>query len=142
MADTADLIEGLNEALAYEYQAVVMYTTYASTVSGIHRGELKAFFEGEVADEQNHAAYLADKVDALGGTPTTEPKPVQTPTDPRTMLEIVLESEEDAIERYGELMELAEEVGELGLANDLHDFISDETTHKEQTGKLLRGTWE
>lgn len=141
MASEQHLIEGLNEALAYEYQAVIMYTTYAATVSGIHRGELKAFFEAEVADEQQHATFLADKIDALGGDPTTQPKPVETPEHPRKMLEIVLESEEAAVERYGELMALAEDVGQLGLANDLHDIISDETNHADETRKLLRGKW-
>ncbi len=136
-----DLIGGLNEALAYEYQAIIMYTTYASTVSGIHRGELKEFFLSEVEDEQNHARYVADKVDALGGTPTTEPKPVQVPSEPRKMLEIVRESEAEAIERYSRLMDTAEKEGQRGLSGDLHEFISDETRHMEETEKFLRGTW-
>lgn len=136
-----DLIGGLNEALAYEHQAVIMYTTYAATVSGVHRGELKEFFLSEVEDEQNHARYLAEKIDALDGTPTTDPKPVQLPSEPRKMLEIVRESEADAIERYTGLMTQAEENDQLGLAGDLHEFISDETRHKEETEKLLRGKW-
>lgn len=136
-----DLIGGLNEALAYEHQAVIMYTTYAATVSGVHRGELKEFFLSEVEDEQNHARYLAEKIDALDGTPTTDPKPVQLPSEPRKMLEIVRESEAEAIERYTGLMAQAEENDQLGLAGDLHEFISDETRHKEETEKLLRGKW-
>lgn len=142
MASKQALVDGLNEALAYEYQAVIMYTTYAATVSGIHRGELKEFFEAEVVDEQQHATFLADKIDALGGDPVTEAKPVDTPDHPRKMLEVVLESEEDAVDRYGDLMALAEDTGELGLANDLHDIISDETNHADETRKLLRGKWD
>ena len=77
MADNKALIDGLNEDLAAEYQAVIMYRTYASLVSGPWRQELRAFFEGEIPDELGHAAYLADKVVALGGIPVVEPGPVR-----------------------------------------------------------------
>lgn len=142
MGSEDHLIEGLNEALSYEYQAVQMYTTYAATVSGIHRQELREFFLTEVQDELQHAQFLADKVDALGGTPATDADPFDPATNPRAMLETALEAERDAIERYGDLMAVAEEAGELGLANDLHDIISDETGHKEETQKILRGKWQ
>lgn len=142
MGSSDELIGGLNEALAYEYQAVQMYTTYAATVSGIHRQELREFFLAEVQDELGHAQFLADKVDALGGDPVTEARPFEPANDPRSMLETVLEAERDAIERYGALMADAEAAGELGLANDLHDIISDETGHKEETEKILRGKWQ
>lgn len=141
MASEQDLIDGLNDALRYEYQAVQMYNTYAATVSGIHRGELKAFFLTEIQDELGHAELLANKISALGATPTTETADVPVPEDERKMLENVRQAESEAIERYAELMEIAEDVGELGLANDLHDIISDETTHKEETEKLLLGNW-
>jgi bacterioferritin len=139
MASKKELVRGLNDALRYEYQAVVMYNTYAAAVSGIHRGELKEFFLEEIADELGHAEMLANKISALGETPATETYEVDVPADEEAMLENVREAEADAIERYTELMEVAEDVDELGLANDLHDIISDETTHKEETEKLLRG---
>lgn len=142
MATEKELIERLDEALRYEYQAVQMYNTYAATVSGIHRGELKEFFLAEIQDELAHAELLANKIAALGAKPTTEAAEVPVPDDERKMLENVRQAETEAIERYTELMELAEDVGELGLANDLHDIISDETNHKEETEKLLRGKWE
>ena len=39
-----ELIKGLNEDLAGEYQAVIMYVTYAASVMGPHRPMLKGFF--------------------------------------------------------------------------------------------------
>jgi bacterioferritin len=139
MASKKELVQGLNDALRYEYQAVVMYNTYAAAVSGIHRGELKEFFLDEIADELGHAELLANKVSALGEEPATEAHDVDLPPDEEAMLENVLQAESEAIERYTELMTMAEEADELGLANDLHDIVSDETTHKEETEKLLRG---
>jgi hypothetical protein len=31
--------------------------------------------------------------------------------------------------------------GDFALVNDLEEIISDETKHKEQTAKMLRGNW-
>ena len=83
--DKQALIDGMNQDLSAEYQAVVMYRTYAALVSGPSRPELRAFFEGEIPDELGHAAFLADKVVALGGTPTTTP----APDDHVSLLEII-----------------------------------------------------
>lgn len=45
------------------------------------------------ADEQLHAQYLANKIVALGGEPTTEPRPVPEAATNRAMLKAVLEAE-------------------------------------------------
>ena len=136
------LIQGLNQDLAHEYQAIIQYVTYAATVSGIHRGELKEFFLAEIQDELRHAQFLADKIAALGGKPTTQPAPVPEAATPRAMLEAVLQAEKETIARYVERMKQAEAYGDYGLANDLQEIISEETRHKEETEKLLKGTWQ
>lgn len=137
-----ELIDGLNIDLANEYQAVIMYTTYAAMVSGIHRPFLKSFFESELPEELQHAQYLADKITALGGEPTTQPIKLELQRDTGSMLRQVLDAETKTIERYIERRRQAEEFGDYGLAADLDGIISDETTHKEETEKLLRGLGE
>lgn len=133
-----DLIDGLNTDLAHEYQAVLMYTTYAAMSSGIHRPILKSFFEDEIPEELAHAQFLAQKVTALGGRPTTEPTPISLSEDNHAMLEHVLEAETQTIERYVRRRRDAEAFGDYGLAAELDDIIRDETRHKEETEKLLR----
>ena len=132
------LIEGLNTDLAHEYQAIMMYITYAATVRGMYREQLKQFFMNEVPEEQQHAQYLADKIAALGGTPTTKTAEVPSAQSTTEMLEQVHQAEAQTIERYVKRMHQAEAFGDYGLANDLHDLISDETRHKEDTEKLLK----
>ena len=141
MADQIDkqtLIDGLNEDLAHEYEAVIMYNSYAAMVSGIHRRTLKEFFEIELPDELQHAQFLANKITALGGTPTTTPAELELPEGAHAMLEQVLKAETETIERYVTRRRQAEAYGDYGLAADLDGIISDETTHKEETDKLLR----
>lgn len=133
-----ELIDSLNTDLAHEYQAVLMYTSYAAMASGIHRPILKAFFEEEIPEELTHAQFLADKITALGGTPTTEPAPLTLKHDSRSMLTQVMEAEAATIKRYVTRRRAAEAYGDYGLAAELDDIIRDETRHKEETEKLLR----
>lgn len=137
-APNQSLVDGLNTDLAHEYQAILMYNSYAAMVYGMHRPTLKQFFETELPEELTHAQLLADKITALGGTPTTKPRPIDLVSEPEAMLQQVLKAETETIERYVERRRQAEEANEYGLVTDLDDIIRDETEHKEETEKLLR----
>ena len=138
MSTIDQLIQGLNDDLGFEYAAVITYRTYASQVMGQTRVELRGFFESEIPDELGHAQILADKIVALGGTPTTTPKPVKSADTPKQMLENALQDEIDTIARYVERRKLAEELGEHGLAVDLDDLIRDESNHRDEIRMILK----
>jgi bacterioferritin len=133
------LIDGLNEDLAAEYQAVITYLTFSKLANGPLRPQLAAFFESEIADELGHAQLLAHKIIALGGVPVTEPARVTLSHDNREMLQIVLQAEKETIDRYTQRIKQAEAAGELGLKVDLEDLVSDETGHKEDIERMLFG---
>ncbi|MGD2068631.1 MAG: ferritin-like domain-containing protein [Gemmatimonadota bacterium] len=137
MATREELLAGLNEDLAAEFNAVITYRLFASLCSGPYRQEIRAFFESEIPDELGHAQFLADKIVALGGTPTTEPGPVEITTDNRQMFEISLKAERDTIARYEKRIDQAEAVGETGLKIKLEDLIVDETQHAEEMERIL-----
>ncbi|MCD7036158.1 ferritin-like domain-containing protein [Metabacillus sp. GX 13764] len=131
------LLEGLNEDLANEYAAAILYTYNAAVVTGLPRQILKPFFESEIADEQGHALYLADKIRTLGGIPTTTPAPVPQLTNVREMLSAARDAEADTIRRYTKRIQQAEELGLIELKLKLEDLIADETNHKEELEHLL-----
>jgi bacterioferritin len=137
MSDVSELIEGLNEDLAAEYQAVVMYRTYASLVTGPWRQELRGFFEGEIPDELGHAAFLADKIVALGGVPAVNAAPVPMARDAREMLENALQAEVDTIERYTRRLQQAEACGEISIKVQLENLIVDESSHRDDIRRML-----
>lgn len=134
---TKKLIEGLNEDLRGEFQAVIMYRLYASMVQGPYRQELRAFFSAEIPEELTHAQILADKIAALGGTPAAEAAPVPVVTEPKEMLQKALEAEVATLARYIERRKQAEEAGEFGLAVQFDDLISDETHHRDELRQML-----
>ncbi|MEO1584600.1 MAG: ferritin-like domain-containing protein [Planctomycetota bacterium] len=135
--DQAQLVEALNNDLSLEYTAMLQYLTYAAKVSGPSRLELKEYFESEVPDETGHAQYLANKIVALGGEPTTTVKPVPPANTPKEMLEAVLAAETDAHNRYAERSEQAAALGMKGLQVQLEDMARDESEHRDETKRIL-----
>ena len=133
-----ELIEKLNHDLADELGAIIQYIIYAARATGPYRPQLSQFFLAEVADEQAHAQYLANKIAALGGTPTTTPRPVPLPDGDRAMLEEVVAAEKRATEAYVQRAKDAEAYGDKGLVVQLEDFIRDESSHVEETERILQ----
>ncbi len=134
-----DLIDALNDDLAHEYSAIIQYIHYSAKVHGPWRAELKAFFQAEIPDEQLHAQYLADKIAAMGGTPTTIPSPVREVSDAKDMLIAVRDAEAGAVQRYIERIAQAEALGEIALKVHLENFVADEQTHMQECDQMLDG---
>ncbi|MFO8036004.1 MAG: ferritin-like domain-containing protein [Anaerolineales bacterium] len=136
--DKKQLIENLNEDLRGEYGAIIQYLNYAAQATGPYRPQLSEFFLAEVADEQMHASFLANKVVALGGTPTTEHRPVPEANSNKEMLEEVLKAEKRAVKDYSQRAEEADAFGDKGLVVALEDMVRDEMEHSEETERILR----
>ncbi|MBP8292959.1 MAG: ferritin-like domain-containing protein [Caldilineaceae bacterium] len=132
------MIENLNEDLAGELSAIIQYLTYAAKATGPYRPQLAQFFLTEVADEQLHAQFLANKIVALGGEPVTSPRPVAVAHTNREMLEAVLAAERRATADYTQRAREADEMGDKGLAVQLEDMVRDESGHSEETERMLQ----
>jgi bacterioferritin len=132
------LIAHLNEDLAGELSAIIQYLTYAAKATGPYRPQLAQFFSAEVADEQLHAQFLANKIVALGGEPTTIPRPVAPARTNQEMLKAVLAAERRATKDYTQRAREAEASGDKGLAVQLEDMVRDESGHAEETERILR----
>ena len=117
--DKKALIDRLNHDLAGELSAIIQYLTYAAKATGPFRPQLSEFFLTEVADEQAHAQFLANKIVALGGEPTTRPHEIASTGTNREMLEAVLAAERQAVADYTKRAREADEYGDKGLAVQL-----------------------
>ncbi len=138
--DKKTLVEHLNDDLAGELGAIIQYLTYAAAAkaSGPYRPQLVQFFMAEVPDEQLHAQFLANKIVALGGEPTTQPRPVPAAHNNREMLEAVLVAERRATRDYTQRAEEAIAYGDKGLQVQLDNMVLDESGHAEETERILR----
>jgi bacterioferritin len=136
--DKQTLIDNLNKDLASELSAIIQYTAYAAKATGPYRPQLAQFFLDEVSDEQMHAQFLANKIVALGGEPTTIPDPVPAAQTNHQMVEAILAAEKKATSNYTKRAQEAETFGDKGLAVQLEDMVRDETEHAEETARILR----
>jgi len=133
-----ELIDAINQDLAGELSAIIQYITYAAKATGPYRPQLAQFFLTEVPDEQTHAQYLANKIVALGGEPTTKAREVKAAKSNREMVEAVREAEQRAVTDYTKRAKQAEEFGDKGMVVAIEDIVRDETGHLEETERLLR----
>jgi bacterioferritin len=136
--DRETLIKRLNEDFAGELGAIIQYITYAAKSTGPYRPQLSQFFLAEVADEQTHAQFLANKIVALGGEPATQARGVPPAASNREMLQAVLDAERRAVADYTQRAKDAEAFGDKGLAVQLEDMVRDESGHAEETERILR----
>ena len=132
------MIQKLNQDLSGELMAMTQYLTYAAKATGPYRPQLSQFFTQEIGDEQMHAQFLADKIVALGGKPTTQARPIPEAGTNHEMVEAVLNAEREAVSDYSQRVKDAEDFGDKGLAVQLEDMVRDETTHAEETERILR----
>ena len=136
--DKTQLIKNLNSDLSGELSAIIQYITYAAKATGPFRPQLSQFFLQEVADEQLHAQFLANKIAFLGAEPTTIPRPVSVAHTNREMLLAVLEAERRAVSDYTQRAMDAEAVGDKALQIQLEDMIRDESSHAEEVERMLK----
>lgn len=132
-----ELISDLNRDLSNEFGAIVQYLVYSAKATGPYRPQLVAFYESEIPDESAHAKFLANKIVALGGEPTTDVPPVPAASGNKEMLERVRDAERQAVANYAERAQQAEALGEKGLQVQLEDMVRDETEHLEETERIL-----
>jgi bacterioferritin len=124
------LIDALNDDLSREYQAIMAYVIYSQMLKGAQYMAIADELELHAKEELAHALTIAKQIDYLGGTPTTEIKPVKVSDDPKTMLRADLENETDTIKNYRERVKQAEALGEYAIAEDIREILRQEQEHQ------------
>lgn len=131
----AELVENLNNALAYELAGVIQYSQHSYLVTGKDREVFKEYFRDQAEEAQEHANYLGDKIVALGGIPVVEPAVIRQSVDVDEMLKQDLELEREAMATYMAAWRSCDE-NDLPQKFWLEGQIADEQEHIEHLEKL------
>jgi bacterioferritin len=131
------LLQGLNQDFNDELSAAIRYLVQASVMKGIAGHEARELFKKEIADEMGHAALLADKIVALGGTPQVKIEAPIPITDGMRALKREYDYERRAVANYAQRCKEADALGEIGLRVELENLIADETRHAEEIARLM-----
>jgi bacterioferritin len=138
MADKQALIDGLNEDLNLELEAVMRYIYHAATATGLLGHELREIAKEDVPGELAHAMFLADKIAALGGDPDIRPRPPKKHKSAKDMLQEDVAAERATVQNYTQRIKMAEELGDKGLVIRLEDMLAEESDHAEELERLAR----
>jgi bacterioferritin len=126
----AELIAGLNEDLAREYQAVIAYVVYSQVLRGAQYMAIATELEKHAHEELAHAIRIAKQIDYLGGDPTVVAKPVKTSDKAEDMLRFDLDNENETILNYRERVRQCEALGEYAIAEHIREILIDEQDHQ------------
>ena len=124
------LIEGLNEDLSREYQAIIAYDVYSQVMKGAQYMSIAAELEKHAGEELRHALLVSKQIDYLGGSPVVTPKAVRTSTDPKAMLRFDLENETETVRSYRERVRQCEALEEYAMAEVIRDILVQEQEHQ------------
>ena len=132
------LIDGLNDDLNLELEAVLRYLHHSASATGLLGHELREELKSDIVGEVNHAVFLADKITALGGELDIKPAMPAKVRTAKEMMQIDISAERQVIKNYTKRIEQAEAFGDKGLVIRLEDILAEETEHAEELERLRR----
>lgn len=132
------LIDGLNDDLNHELEAVLRYLYHSATATSLLGHELRELLKADIAGELAHAVFLADKISALGGEVKIQPSMPKKVKSAKEMLEVNAAAERNIVASYTERIKQAQEFGDMGLVIRLEDILAEETDHAEELERLGR----
>lgn len=132
-----DLIQGLQEDLSREYQAIISYVVYSNVLKGAQWMSIAAQLEKHAHQELEHALTISDQLDYLGAMPNATPENVKLSEKPEDMLRFDLDNETRTIKAYRKRVQQAEALGHYALAEEIREIISQEQDHQHDLATAL-----
>src|SRR6201992_121904 len=136
-AGLQELIDGLQEDLSREYQAIIAYTVYGNVITGAQWMNIASELKKHAHEELEHALIIADQIDYLGDMPNAKPREVKLSKKPEDMLRFDLDNETETIKAYRKRVKQAEAVGHYALAEQIRKIISQEQEHQHDLATAL-----
>jgi bacterioferritin len=155
---SAELLNLLNKAIARELQVSIQYmfqhsigaSKGASTSGKTLSAKRNKFVASHspvwlpgttlkkiAITEMRHAEAIVERVAGLGGEPTTQPDAITIGETAEEMLEIDKGQEREAIQLYGQIINLAESEQDDVTKNLFQRILSDEEEHHRVFSNML-----
>ncbi len=131
-------IDALNEALTEELASTIQYLWDHILARGMESPGISEMFKELSMVEMKHAYSVAERIDLLGGVPTTSVGPIKIGGDLRKMVDDNLKLEYDAIEMYGKLVKMAEAADDPVSRRLLEDILGETEEHANKL-ETVRG---
>lgn len=131
----------LKKAYADEIETVMNYLTNSIVLDGVRAEEIKESLQADIQEELNHAELLGQRLKQLDERPpgsaefTANQHSLQPPEDSTDVLSVingVLDAEEDAIATYRSLINAAEEADDPVTEDLAVTVLADEEAHRTE----------
>jgi len=134
---SAELLDLLNQAIAREIQVSVQYMWQHVLWKGVKGYAVKDAFKMTAIAEMKHAEAIAERLNFLGGIPTTKPTPIFIGTTLKQMIETDKKDEESAISMYKKIILVARKEGDETTEFLFTRILSEEEGHLDLFTSLL-----
>jgi bacterioferritin len=131
------LKELLNQAIARELQVSIQYMWQHVLAKGLCSPAVRDIFKKTAVTEMKHAEAIAERLDYLGGKPTTQPAPITVGETLEEMIRIDLKAEEEAIALYRQIIEQAVSKNDYVTEDLFRSILADEEEHHNEFQALL-----
>jgi bacterioferritin len=132
-----ELLDLLNQAIAREIQVSVQYMWQHVLWKGVQGYAVKDAFKTAAISEMKHAEAIAERLNYLGGIPTTKPTPIFIGSTLKQMIETDKKDEEAAISMYKKIILVARKEGDETTESLFKKILSDEEEHHDLFSSLL-----
>ena len=132
-----ELLDALNDGLSEELTSIIQYMWQHVTARGLDSPAIADLFKETSMVEMSHAYKVAERIDLLGGVPTTAIGPIRLGSNLRQMLEEDLKAEEDTVELYRNLVKLARKEDDPVTLRMLEDILGETEEHAHTLAAIL-----
>ena len=132
-----ELLELLNKAIARELQVSIQYMWQHVQWKGVKGFAVQEELKKIAVTEMKHAEAIAERLVYLGGKPTTKPEPIFVGETLREMIERDKMDEENAITLYKQIIQAANNEGDITTARLFRKILGEEEGHHDFFMSLL-----
>ncbi|MFC7069840.1 ferritin-like domain-containing protein [Halobaculum lipolyticum] len=136
-----EVVDLLRKAYGDEMETVMNYQTNAIVLDGVRAEEIKESLQTDIQEELTHAQQLGNRLKQLDARPpgsaefTANQHSLQPPEDSTNVLSVidgVIEAEEDAIATYRSIIEAAEAANDPVTEDLAVTILADEEAHRTE----------
>ncbi len=127
----------LNESISLELAAIIQYMWQHVMVQGLESAEFMDILRKVSVQEMKHAETFAERLDYLGGIPTTKPGEIKVGGSAKKMLRDNVAAEKSAIDLYKRAIKLCQKLDDPASRHMYEDILEQEEEHDHTFSTLL-----
>ena len=131
------LKEMLNQAIASELAVSIQYMWQHVQTTGLSGETIKDEVKKISIEEMKHAEAFAERLNYLGGIPTTKPGPIKVGESAQEMMQIDKKAEEEAIKLYKACIDLADQENDSTTRHLFETILAAEEEHHDFFSRVL-----